>query len=264
MNRGDTGLGFPVSNFQGTPASLPGSPTATLVNGQFAATMSVPVGQNVFGSGAVKSFLANGSFTSDNVTKIRVSAIGAGGVGGNGNTNGQWGGGGEGGGGGGFAQGVFSVVPGTTYTVVAGSGSSSFGTLISASAGSVGGNGSTGGAAGAGGTGGTGFGGLVNSTGGTGGAGGPGGGSGGGGSFGLTGGGGGGSNEFLPIQAALVGKLHKAAVAIVLPAAAEGGPELVAAAVLGAAPSAGAAVKPRTVAVAAAAVAVGLGAPRHR
>ncbi|WP_434238356.1 hypothetical protein [Aliarcobacter cryaerophilus] len=99
-----------------------------------------------FGQGLWNTFNQNGTFTIPNdVTKIRVRVVGAGGGGK---------GGGKGGAGGGYAHGVFDVVAGTTYTVTVGTGgtgttssgtptaggTSSFGALISATGGGANGD----------------------------------------------------------------------------------------------------------------------------
>lgn len=108
-----------------------GGTTLTPSNGNWAS--------GTFGTGLVRvygSHLATYSFTvPTDITKIRVRVWGAGG--GGSNTTGA------GGGGGGFAIGEFTVVAGTNYTVTVGQGgqqntaggTSSFGTLISATGG---------------------------------------------------------------------------------------------------------------------------------
>lgn len=98
------------------------------------------------------------------VTRVQVTVYGGGGAGGSAATDGNdWWNGGNGGDGG-FAYGLYTVIPGTAYSVSVGvggtgsggaGGSSSFSTLISATGGSGGGNASVGnngsnGAAGAG------------------------------------------------------------------------------------------------------------------
>jgi hypothetical protein len=103
-----------------------------------------------------KTFIIAGTYTwtvPPNVTSICVEVWGGGGSGGWGSQSyGYWGGGG---GGGGYGYQCFSVVPGTTYTVTVGgpSGTSSVGSLISATGGANGMNGTNLGE-GAGGTGG--------------------------------------------------------------------------------------------------------------
>lgn len=68
------------------------------------------------------------------VTTITVDVWGGGGGGGDGGYD-EWIGGG-GGGGGGYSRGIFTVVPGTSYTVIVGwGGASSFGTLLTANTG---------------------------------------------------------------------------------------------------------------------------------
>jgi len=119
-------------------------------------------------------FTANGTFTVPaGVTKIKVFVYGGGAGGGYGSVSG-----GGGGGAGGYAEGIYTVVPGTPYTVTIGSGgaggvpvlpgtsggTSSFGALISATGGSGGASAALGGA------GGFGSGGYLNSTLGNGGA----------------------------------------------------------------------------------------------
>lgn len=103
------------------------------------ATKIAPLGyMGEFGSGLWRVFLASGSFTIPaGVKEIRVRVVGGGG---------GAGGGGCGGGGGGYAHGVFQVTPGDVYAVtVSGKnrnagGTSSFGSLISATGGGVGSN----------------------------------------------------------------------------------------------------------------------------
>lgn len=100
-----------------------------------------------FGQGLWNTFYQNGTFTIPNdVTKIRVRVVGGGGSGAAGGGNGAT----RGGSGGGYAHGVFDVVAGTTYAVTVGTGgtgaaggTSSFGTLISATGGGA--NGANGG-----------------------------------------------------------------------------------------------------------------------
>ena len=116
------------------------------------------LGQQIFGTGNARQFLANAEFViPEFVTQIRVTAVAQGGAGGNG-VAGAVGYAGGGGGGGEFAVGVFNVMPATPYQITVNSSLCSFGALISAMAGQAGGNatGSAGGAGGAGGTGGTG------------------------------------------------------------------------------------------------------------
>ena len=87
-------------------------------------------------------FTADGTFTvPTGITKIKVCVYGGGGGGRQGSI-----GGGSGGGAGGYAEGTYTVVPLTNYTVAVGTGgagnsngnSSSFGVLISASGGLIG------------------------------------------------------------------------------------------------------------------------------
>jgi hypothetical protein len=82
-----------------------------------------------------------------NVTKIMVEVWGGGGGGGSGQDNGPSDSGpGDGGGAGGYGKGVFTVIPGNSYTVIVGSGggsdsqgsASGFGACISASGGNAG------------------------------------------------------------------------------------------------------------------------------
>ncbi len=92
-------------------------------------------------------FTANGTFTVPaGITKIKVCVYGGGAGGGGGSSN-HYGGGG--GGAGGYAEGTYTVIPGTNYTITIGNagtggtpgnpgsngGASSFGALISASGG---------------------------------------------------------------------------------------------------------------------------------
>jgi len=65
-------------------------------------------------NGLYRIFQASGTFiVPANITKLRVRVLGAGGGGGNNKS---------GGGGGGYADGVFTVTPGTSYTVTVGVG----------------------------------------------------------------------------------------------------------------------------------------------
>ncbi len=99
------------------------------------------VSPRLFGSGQFLQFLNSGTFTfvvPSGVTSIRIRVVGGGG---GGTQHPSQGGGG--GGGGGYAHGVFTVTPGTSYTVTVGAGgnwstgnaqaggTSSFGALIS-------------------------------------------------------------------------------------------------------------------------------------
>lgn len=92
-----------------------------------------------FGTGLVHTFTTSGSFVvPTGITSIRVRVVGAGGGGGTSDASG--------GGGGGYAHGVFTVTPGTNYTVTVpgatsvktNGGTASFGALISATGGAGG------------------------------------------------------------------------------------------------------------------------------
>lgn len=121
--------------------------TSASSSGGGGSTLS-PVTQNwvtgTFGSGAIMTYAQAGSYTftvPSSVTSIRVRCFGAGGGGSN---NVAY----NGGCGGGFAMGVKTVVGGTSYTVTVGAGgatatdggTSSFGSLISATGGQGGSN----------------------------------------------------------------------------------------------------------------------------
>jgi hypothetical protein len=121
----------------------------------------------------IRIFTTSGTFVvPTNVTKIMVELWGGGGGGGNGNMYGIMGGGG---GAGGYGWNVFNVIPGNSYTVTTpadadGSvhgGTTSFGSLMSATGGSPGGDARSNGY-GAGGTGGISTGGAFNFTSGSG------------------------------------------------------------------------------------------------
>ena len=142
----------------------------------------VAISPRVFGNGAFLQATSSTTFVVPvGITSLRIRVVGGGGGGG---TNGYSGGGG--GGGGGYAHGVFTVSPGTSYALTVGAGggvnanggTTSFGSLISATGGTTGNSG---------GAGGTGTGGTVQRTGGTGGATGD----------GYSGGGGGGAGSHL-------------------------------------------------------------------
>ncbi len=104
--------------------------------------LDAPAGYlGIFGSGNFKVFSSHGDFTIPaNVSKIRVRVVGGGGGTNVGPSQSS-----PGGAGGGYAHGVFSVTPGTIYSVVVGAGgnrattihggTSSFGALISATGG---------------------------------------------------------------------------------------------------------------------------------
>lgn len=95
----------------------------------------------------IQIFLSNGTFVvPTNVTKIMVELWGGGGGGGSGYNDGSNAFSGGGGGAGGYAWNVFNVTPNTNYSVVVGSrgnpagagGTSSFGSLLSATGGTPG------------------------------------------------------------------------------------------------------------------------------
>lgn len=96
-----------------------------------------------------KNFTSTQSFTiPTGVRSITVCCVGGGGWGGGTSADGSWNWGGGGGGGGYLKTGTYSVTPGTAYTVTIGgaSGTTSFGSLLSAGGGSGGGSWGKGGA----------------------------------------------------------------------------------------------------------------------
>lgn len=112
------------------------------------ATVQTTAAVTVAGSGGNLQVFTSGTTTwttPAGVTKVRVTVVGGGGGGGSATTNGRSGGGG---GGAGCGIGSFTVVPGTGYSVVVGSGgaatasggSSSFGGVITATGGGAGGS----------------------------------------------------------------------------------------------------------------------------
>jgi len=147
---GETYLGNGVSAVE-TPLVVIG--TATTSGGNITATQAYSYGKPQTFTGKMSGTLLKrsvyttaGTFTwikSAQTTAINVTVKGGGGVGGGGGTSsggaGSSGGGGGGGGGGGYAKGMFdaSLINSETITLASG-GTSSFGSLISATAGSAG------------------------------------------------------------------------------------------------------------------------------
>jgi len=110
---------------------LEGGSVTEVAASNYTATKVVGPGyMGEFGNGLWQAFYSSGNFTvPNNVKQIRVRVVGSGGHGAN-----Q----GAGGAGGGYAHGVFSVTPGSTHAVTVGNapaGTSSFGSLISATGG---------------------------------------------------------------------------------------------------------------------------------
>lgn len=116
------------STLQRLAARSSGGNGAPGLNNGAAPHPSMPL-TGIYGSGKIVFFPNNTVFTvPTGVLKIRVRLWGAGAT--------ALGDNGGGGGGGGFALGEFNVVPGQQYAVTVGAGTSSFGALMSATAGS--------------------------------------------------------------------------------------------------------------------------------